>query len=392
MLLISFPAFDAGNGVLLVLLDLSAAFDTIDHSILLDRLESCCGITGSAHKWLKSYLSGRIQTVRIGDSCSDPKPLSIGVPQGSVLGPILFSIYLQPIGGIMRRHGLTYHGYADDSQIYTQFSLRSPEVLQSAITRVEVCLQEVQHWMTANKLKMNPSKTEFMIAVPRYHQASVDHLDPVLRVAGAVIRPQKQVRNLGVLFDSQMSMLPQIKNTVRTCYFHLQTISRIRANLTEEACAAAVRALILSRLDYANSLLVGVPESARHRLQLVQNDAARMVARMHRRDHITPTLKRLHWLPVKHRIDHKLLTLTFKSLTSPTAPSYLRVHKKRHARVTRAASMPLQLGVPTTFKRVGERAFDFAGPTRWNALPAKIRLSETLPQFKRNVKTFLFGQ
>ena len=110
-------ALDQGDGMLLVLLDLSAAFDTIDHSILIDRLDSCCGISGTAKDWLRSYLQDRTQTVVVGDAHSDPVNLNIGVPQGSVLGPLLFSIYILPLGDIVRSHGITHHGYADDTQL-----------------------------------------------------------------------------------------------------------------------------------------------------------------------------------------------------------------------------------------------------------------------------------
>ena len=113
---------DKGNVVLLVLLDLSASFDTIDHEILLNRLYTRCGIRGTALKWFRSYLTDRIQTVTIGSSQSVPEPLKYGVPQGSVLGPLLFSIYNSPIGEILKRHNISYHFYADDGQLYLAFS------------------------------------------------------------------------------------------------------------------------------------------------------------------------------------------------------------------------------------------------------------------------------
>ncbi len=381
-------ALDAGDGMLLVLLDLSAAFDTLDHSILLERLESCCGITGTARDWLKSYLSGRTQAVRIGETCSEPTELTIGVPQGSVLGPLLFSIYVQPLGNIVRRHGVCFHGYADDTQLYTRFSFRDPRGLQDAIRLLEECIEEVRNWMLANKLKINDGKTEFIVVVSRHHQSIIDQARPTLRVGDAIIQPKRKVRNLGVLIDAEGSMVPFINNTVRTCYFHLNTISRIRVNLTEEACAAAVRALVLSRLDYANSLLVGAPEAALQKLQVVQNNAARMISRVSRRAHITPVLRRLHWLPVRQRVKHKLMTLTYKAINSDVAPSYLGLQWRRTTRQLRSSGQ--QLVVPRTFKRIGDRAYDVAAPRLWNALPDTVRHAQTLSTFKKQLKTFLF--
>lgn len=125
---------DARYRVALVMLDLSAAFDTIDHAILLNRLASCCGVTGVALEWVRSYLTGRPQSVIIGDATSDPVDLTVGVPQGSVLGLLLFSIY-----------GLEYHCYSDDTQVYTRFCPRDPESLPSAIRRLEACLNASLH-------------------------------------------------------------------------------------------------------------------------------------------------------------------------------------------------------------------------------------------------------
>ena len=389
-------ALDGGDGVLLVLLDLSAAFDTIYHTILLDRLEHCCGITGVALQWMRSYLSDRTQSVLIGDARSDIEDLNIGVPQGSVLGPLLFLVYLLPLLAIMRRHGICYHGYADDTQIYHRFSVKKPGDLQDAIRRLEACLEEICSWMVLNKLKLNGLKTEFIVMISAYHQALVDSMQPVLKIGDSIITPTKTVRNLGVTLDREMTMGPYIRQITRSAYFRLQKISTIRCNLNQETCAAAVRALVLSKLDYANTLLIGLPEKLVGRLQIVQNDAARLVSRTSRRDrdHITPVLRQMHWLPVRHRITHKLLTLTYRALHSESAPLYLRDLLQPHQppRVLRSGDAPPRLVRPRTKKLVGERAFVAAAPTHWNNLPDSVRGAQSLTVFKKHVKTLLFRQ
>ena len=118
-------AMDSKKGTILVMIDLSSAFDTIDHSILLNRLEVRYGITSVVFEWFRSYLYGRVQRINIDDSFSPPHPLTISVPRGSVLGPLLFSLYVQPLGGIIREHSMQFHHYADDLQLYAHFDLNN---------------------------------------------------------------------------------------------------------------------------------------------------------------------------------------------------------------------------------------------------------------------------
>ena len=122
---------------MLVLLDLPAAFDCVDHGLLLERLPSAYGIEGLAHFWLESYLTRRTQAVKIGDHVSEHRMLQCGVPQGSVLGPILFTMYTAPIGNVVHKHGLTHHLYDYDTQLYISFD---PDSVDSAVKRVEVSM------------------------------------------------------------------------------------------------------------------------------------------------------------------------------------------------------------------------------------------------------------
>ena len=147
-------ALDKGSVAVLLMLDLSAAFDTIDHNILLQQFESMFGITGDALAWFKSYLTARYQCVTIGEAVSQDQLLDFSVPQGSVLGPKAYCMYTKPIGDIIRRHGLMHHVYADDTQIY--FTLKpSPDNWSDAITRMENCVSEVKAWMELNLLKLS---------------------------------------------------------------------------------------------------------------------------------------------------------------------------------------------------------------------------------------------
>ena len=144
-------ALDRRHGVILILLDMSAAFNTVDHDVLVTRLEQRFGLTGCAIAWIKSYLSDRSQSVKIHGV--------FGVPQGSALGPLLFTIYTTPIGDIIRRHQLNFHLYAEDTQLYVNFELSDDDNKLSSLNKIENCVSEVRMWMNANFLKVNEEKT-----------------------------------------------------------------------------------------------------------------------------------------------------------------------------------------------------------------------------------------
>ena len=151
---------DSGKVTALVLLDLSAAFDTIDHEILLSRLQTDMGITGTALSWFRSYLTGRSQVVSCAGHTSSSRRVTCGVPQGSVLGPLLFCIYTQPLEKIIQRHNLSFHFYADDTQLYFSFD---PSEAQTAVAKLNHCLSDIRDWMAANFLKLNDDKTELVL-------------------------------------------------------------------------------------------------------------------------------------------------------------------------------------------------------------------------------------
>ena len=164
-----------------------------------------------------------------------------------------------PLGHILREHGILYHGYADDIQLYLLFSAKDldPQSLSIQMARLEKCLVEIHHWLIRNKLKLNADKTELIILVAEHLRTLVQQLRTPLRVGGAVVHPTDCVRDLGVQLNSQLSMSPYINQITRTIHGHLRSLRRIRRYLDDGACAIAVQALVVSRLDYANSFAVG---------------------------------------------------------------------------------------------------------------------------------------
>ena len=159
-------SLDKSKGVILVLLDLSAAFDTIDHDILVSRLQSRTGITGTALEWCSSYLTDRQQSIHVNNTSSSSFPLKYGVPQGSVLGPQIFTIYSSIIYEIALKYNISYHSYADDTQLYESFNISSAQDLQRATRKLLACIEDIRRWMHVNKLKLNDEKTEVLIILP----------------------------------------------------------------------------------------------------------------------------------------------------------------------------------------------------------------------------------
>jgi len=378
-------ALDQGHSVALILLDLSAAFDTLQHDTLLRRLQHTHGIADSALEWMHSYFGGRTQAVAINDCVSDDAVLNCGVPQGSVIGPLGYSMYTLPLGAILRKHGMQFAIYADDTQCYTV--LKTNADWNDVSVKISQCYDEVHQWMSNNHLKLNDEKTEFIIFSNRLN------IEPslyTLHCGEASLQPAAAVRNLGVMLDSTSRMERHANQIARVCRYHLRRIAKIRRVLTMDACRSLIQALVLARLDYANALLYGSPQRVIRVLQRVQNSAARVVAGVATREHITPVLVDLHWLPVAQRIRYKILLLTFKALNG-LAPAYLQ--ECLHAQSDRPRRTQHQhlLRVPrvrcSTF---GQRAFSYAAPTLWNSLPLNMRDCTSLPSFKKQLKTHLF--
>ena len=384
-------ALDKGKGVILILLDMSAAFDTISHEVLLRRLEHGLGITGKALEWFKSYLSLRTQAVMVQGQRSDLKPLVSGVPQGSVLGPLLFSIYIRPLGDIVDSHHMHCHGFADDVQLYDTFDC-TPAGLQAAITKAEACVKDVRNWLTPNHLKGNDDKTEFLIISPQRKMSRLKPL-PSIQIGTAAIPASEQVRNLGAQFDSIMSMSCQVSKTVQGVYFQIHRISKIRRHLDDVTCARVINALVTSRLDFQNSLLLGLPQCQVERLQKAQNAAARLLTRTKKRQHITPIPMDLHWLPVRARIDYKVMLLTHKVIHNQLSPGYLRelLCLRQPGRRLRSSNDPWLLAIPRSKGVFGDRSLCVAAPGLWNSLPRWMRALSDTEAFRGQLKTLLFN-
>ena len=385
------PVNDERKAAILVLLDLSAAFDTIDHTIMLTRLRDRFGITFTATclAWFESYLVNRSQHIQMHGRLSTERPMVFGVPQGSVLGPLMFICYTAPLGDIARRHRINVHLYADDTQLYLAFSPHSNEDTIQAVTRIQDCVAELQDWMNINKLKFNATKTEIIVMCEPHIKTKL--FMPQIKLCDTVVPVCTVAKNIGVLFENSLSMDNQVQHICRVAYFHIHCIRKIRNLLDRKTTEIMIHSYVTSRLDNGNCLLYGISDHLLTKLQRVQNAAARLITKTRKHDHITAVLINLHWLPIKQLIEYKLLLLTFRSLHGLVA-SYLSDLLIRYepTRALRSADANL-LEVPRSRLRTqGERAISSAAPRLWNNLPLAMRATDSLSAFKKQLKTLLF--
>lgn len=382
-------AIDKGDIGLLLLMDLSAAFDTVDHAILLHKLEHVYGIRGFALAWLESYLNGRSCYVKTKSGISTEVLSLFGLPQGSVLGPLLFILYVAELLLIIDSAGLSPFAFADDTQV---LGICRPVDFLSLQDRMSSCMLQVERWMSSHRLQLNPKKTELIWIYNRYRPFRPP--DTAIIICGEPIVPSKSVKSLGIIIDAELRMNKQVGHTIKACYAILRNIRSIRSSLTPSMIKTLVATIMLPKLDYCNSVLMGKPTSSLEKLNSVIKASVRLIYSIPKFDHITTSLKRAHFLLAKERIDYKVAMLVFKVLRG-LAPDYLTSELYLRSDISsrrdlRSANKHL-LHVPRKFcKTIGDCAFSVYGPRLWNTLPSSLTSVDSLETFKSKLKTYLF--
>ena len=322
------------------------------------------------------------QRIRLGSIVSDEIIIKFGVPQGSVLGPVLFNLYIRSIYRFVQALNFNIFGYADDHQILKQFKPVNQGV--TLLSQLKDCFKEVKLWMRKYYLAMNDSKTQIIIFGPTsvLNEITINGLNIG---CDTTIRFVSTVKNLGIYMDAALTMKDHITELKKKCFLTLRNLKKIRFLLTTSQVKTIVNSLVISCLDYCNAMFYGVSQNLMHQLQLIQNACAKAITGKYKYDHMDNDLNKLHWLSVRKRVVFKICLLSYKAVNG-LAPKYLNdMFNYAHYGHT------IRLIVPhRATKGYGDRSFSVIGPKFFNVLPETVKQSLTVDSFKSSLKTYLF--
>jgi hypothetical protein len=369
---------------LLILFDFSKAFDSVCHELLLSKL-SRFKISAPVQRWLRSYLTDRFQRVRGPDGFSSWSRISSGVPQGSVLGPLLFAMFIDDLRTVIRHcHHILY---ADDLQIYFHFP---PAELGVALGRIREDILAIERWARDNRLSLNTKKTKAMLlgSARFINDIRARHVIS-LELNGAPIELVDRVVNLGLTLTPTLNWSEHIKGVSQRVNGVLWRLKYFRHSLTRSLRVRLVSSLVLPYFDYCSAVLTDL--SGQHSLKLsrLMNACIRFIFDLRWDDHVSHCYSQLGWLSASDRRSYLLGCLIFSILRSQS-PSYLASRLLPCPRL-RAASRgsSLDLAVPTCRTSTYQRSFATAAPYFWNSLPASIRNAESIGSFKRDLGNYL---
>jgi hypothetical protein len=367
-------------------MDISAAFDTVHHGLLLSRLFEA-GVRDNALSWFTSYLSQRCQVVSYKDKWSRPVTVTCGVPQGSVLGPILFNLYMASLSKFFVEKSIRHHIYADDLLIYMRITGKADIDLRE-FTAYQSAIDSLVDWMCQQQLAINPGKTQCLLLSNRsIHSAYL----PKLTISGEplVIQTEGDMKYLGVHIDSKLQFKKHVTQVCKSAYYQLRMIRHIRPCLDLATTKFLCNLLVLSRLDYCGTILQALQKHEQDRLQKVINLSARTIFCLARPAHISPSLKELEWLKLPQRSMYRALCLIHKVLYG-TGPDYLSEELQWYTpkRTLRSAEKSL-LEHTIPLRSAGRLILKSYGPLLWNNLPEECRKEKRRWAFEMQVHSHL---
>lgn len=364
---------------LLLLLDLSKAFDSVNHNILLNK---CINLNIDTN-WLKSYLNNRYQLVRSGNNLSEKLPISFGVPQGSILGPILFSIYVND----MKEHfpDCLLVQYADDVQFLLNGNINEIPTLKN---NAEIILKRAKAYFQKVGLLLNEKKTQCIFIGSRQYISRLPE-DIGITFNEKILVPSKQVKNLGVYFDNFMTFSIHIEEMSKKVNGLLFYLNRIKDQLDDSARKIVIQSLVLTIINYCSTIWGTTNKTLIEKVQRLQNFAVRIaLGNLRKFDHVSPAFEKLHWLRIKDKIYYDICLLVFKSINNYFPDWFYKLPTVAQVRNTQTRQC-VDLFIPRTTTLQGSRLFSVGGPLSWNKLPEQIKGANNLLNFKCKLRNFL---
>ena len=369
-----------------ILMDLSKAFDTIDHPLMLQKLLRY-GFDTHSMFWFNSYLQNRLQYVKVGNILSNAAKVSCGVPQGSVPGPTLFNLYINEIPAMLKKlssNDSNIHGYADDLQLYSSCKA---ERVEETLSMLKDDIYLILEWFSENKLKANPDKFQFIIFGTNKQLAKIPPSCTKIDIQDNLVEAAKEVKILGMQIDQTLSWNSHISHLKKSCAGKLIQMKQIRNCMKRETFSNVVQACVLSSIQYGDIVYGNASKTALHKAQLIQNFAAKVVTGMRKFDHVTPALNLLQWKRLEEQRKTHRLCLLFKCLINQ-APQYLsemfHTNSQIHEYNTRQQH---HLHVPMSTTASHHRTSLYQATADFNKLPSRVKQSKTLYQFKQNLKS-----
>ena len=362
------------NGV--VFIDLTKAFDTIDHEIILRKM-SYLGVDQAAIKWFSSYLSGRTQRCSVNGKLSTARTLSCGVPQGSILGPLLFLIYINDLPNSLQN--AVPRMFADDTNL--TLSVKTLTELQLALAPE---LNNLSCWLKANKLSLNVAKTELMIIGSR-QRLSVQRDDVEIRIDDQIIERVDHTKSLGLFIDAHLSWCKHVEEICKKVSSAIGALKRVRPFISKETAIQIYNALIIPHFDYCSPVWDCLSGYLSDKLQKLQNRAARVITKSPFDTSSNHLLSTLDWERLSPRRKKQKAFMMFKTMNG-LAPDYLQsLFSQRHS-VYNLRDSEGKLTLPKPNTNYLKRSFSYSGAMLWNNLPKRLKNAVSVNNFKQIIK------
>lgn len=382
-------AMEKSQVTVLVLIDFSNAFNVVDHDLLLATLNHL-NFSTPAIKWFSSYLSGRRQSVRSGQSFSDWCELEVGVPQGGILSPLLFSLFINMLS---TRLNCNYHFYADDLQLYNH---SDTDNLEASLAALNTDLLQLKTWSENYGIQVNPNKCQAIIIGSTRQHAKIDltSLTPLV-YSNCPIPFSPVVKNLGLLLDANLNWSAQVKEVSRKFFASLHSIIRFKKFLPIKTKISLVNSLLLPIIDYADITYPDLNQDLLNKLDRLLNTCIRFIYGLRKYDHVSEYRSKLKWLPIRERRHRRTLCLLFSILNENNSPQYLKSKfsflSDSHNRNLRSTNT-LALSTPMHTTSSRGNSFEVSAVRLWNALPSNIQRAPNKLVFKRLVYEHLLKQ